>query len=80
MGVKHPPLTKTKTDMIKTGIKFKVRKSNGKLREDVYEIVGEIENEFIINNTFRKGEPCSFYNPKDEVIRSFNKGEYKVLK
>ena len=44
--------------MIKTGIKFKVRKSNGKLREDVYEIVGEIENEFIINNTFRSTGVC----------------------
>jgi hypothetical protein len=79
MGVNHP-LNLNKTDMIKTGIKFKVSKNNGKFREDVYEIVGERENEFIINNTFREGSPCYFYNLKDEVIQSFNKGVYKVLK
>lgn len=66
--------------MIKTGIKFKVLKLNGKFREDVYEIVGERENDFMINNTFREGSPSYMYNPKDQVINSFNKGEYKVLK
>ncbi len=64
--------------MITTGTKFRILQGSQDqfISKDIYEIIGERSNDFIINNNMREGNPCNFYHSKDEVIQNFKKGVY----